>query len=90
LGILKDKDALLILKKIATIANTIFLVKINNPRREKLNHLKNLIKENKLKCKYKSFNKVHLALNYFKHNYSPQEVLVVTGSLYLAGEVLAK
>ena len=89
-GILKNKDALLILKKISTIAKTIFLVKIDSPRSEKLNYLKNLIEKNNLRGEYQSFNNVHSAISYFKNNYSSNEALIVTGSLYLAGGVLVK
>ncbi len=86
-GISRDKDSYRILKILKPICQEIALTKAKTKRAASLNKLKKIAQQ--LKLKYSVFSSVKKAFNYiFKKANKAKRLLVITGSFYLAGDVL--
>lgn len=83
----KDKDSYKMLKFLKPICQEIVLTKAKTKRATPLNKLKKIAQ--KLRLKHKAFSLVRRAFNYiFKKASKERKLLVVTGSFYLAGDIL--
>ncbi|MEO0097096.1 MAG: Mur ligase family protein [candidate division WOR-3 bacterium] len=86
-GISKDKDSYRILKFLKPICQEIALTKAKTKRATPLNKLKEIAQ--KLRLKHRAFSSVKKAFNYiFKKANKEKKLLVITGSFYLAGDIL--
>ncbi|MEO0089060.1 MAG: Mur ligase family protein [candidate division WOR-3 bacterium] len=86
-GVSKDKDSYKILNFLKPICEEIVLTKAKTKRATPLNRLKKIAQE--LRLKYSAFSSVKKAFNYiFKKANKEKKLLVITGSFYLAGDVL--
>ncbi len=89
-GIQDDKDILIMLKTISLLALTIIFTKSKNEKAaepEELLKIFNKINKNK-KTITKIIENPKQALNYAKKTASKNDLVVVTGSIYLVGEVI--
>ncbi len=89
-GIQQDKNIPLILKTIKPLVSTIIFTKSKNEKAaepEKLSHIFQKINSNKL-IKTKIIKNPKKALNYSKKIMNKQCLVVVAGSVYLAGEIV--
>lgn len=86
-GISRDKDSYKILKTLKPICQEIALTKAKTKRATPLNRLKKIAQQ--LKLKHCAFSSVKKAFNYiFKKANKEKKLLVITGSFYLAGDIL--
>ncbi|MCS7249351.1 MAG: bifunctional folylpolyglutamate synthase/dihydrofolate synthase [candidate division WOR-3 bacterium] len=86
-GVAKDKDSYKMLKHLKPICEEIVFTKAKTKRATPLNRLKKIAQQ--LKLKHRAFSSVKKAFNYiFKKANKEKKLLVVTGSFYLAGDIL--
>ncbi|MEO0087580.1 MAG: Mur ligase family protein [candidate division WOR-3 bacterium] len=86
-GVSKDKDSYKMLKFLKPVSQEIVFTKAKTKRATPLNKLKELAK--KIKLKHTAFSSVKKAFNYvFKKANKEKKLLIITGSFYLAGEIL--
>ncbi len=83
LGVSSDKDIEGICNSLSRSANNFILTRADNPRAADPNHLKSYIKDKPVEILPNSSDAVNSALK----NTKDDEMVVVTGSLYLVGEV---
>ena len=87
MGVSKDKDVEGMGKILSSLMDEIVLTKVNNPRAMEPEEIKKRIK-NSSPCKIVIKNKVSDALLYALSSVECKDTICVTGSVYLAGDVL--
>ncbi len=85
-GCKEDKDAKLMLRALSKVATTIHTTRYTNGRGKPANPATLLAMVPKAK-RGSAFLFAHDAVSYAVHNAKPSDVILTTGSLYLAGEV---
>ena len=88
LGVSQDKDVKGILEELAPYASRIILTKARNPRAMEPQTIKNFIKLNAKPIALTS--NLNQALEVARQNAGQRDLILVTGSLFLVGEVLGK
>ena len=93
LAFLKDKDVVNIIKKINTLASneyelTYLITTVNNERAYDIEDLEDIIKE--VNNNYKIINDPYAYIKNEINNKNDDKMIIVTGSLYLMGEILKK
>jgi len=87
-GIQNDKDILIMLKTISPLASAIIFTKSKNEKAESSENLLNIFNNINKKTITKIINNPEKALNYAKKIASKDDLVVMTGSIYLVGEMI--